>query len=54
MTIIWDWNGTLLDDVEVMIASDNRVFERRGLRRMPAGGGVFRRHVDFHVVRRTV
>ena len=34
MTIIWDWNGTLLDDVEVMIASDNRVFERRGLRRI--------------------
>ncbi len=29
--IIWDWNGTLLNDVEVCIAAMNRLLGRRGL-----------------------
>lgn len=30
-TIIWDWNGTLLDDTEVCIRSMNRMLQARGL-----------------------
>lgn len=29
--VIWDWNGTLLDDVDVSIEAMNRVLERYGL-----------------------
>jgi len=29
--IIWDWNGTLLDDTEICVACMNRVLEKRGL-----------------------
>ena len=29
-TIIWDWNGTLLDDVDLCIASINRLLADRG------------------------
>lgn len=32
--VIWDWNGTLLDDVEVSIEAMNRVLERYGLERL--------------------
>ncbi|MDE6031264.1 MAG: HAD family hydrolase [Oscillospiraceae bacterium] len=32
--VIWDWNGTLLDDVEVSIEAMNRVLERYGLARL--------------------
>ena len=28
-TVIWDWNGTLLDDVDVCITSINRLLSRR-------------------------
>ena len=30
-TVIWDWNGTLLDDMEVCLAVMNRMLARRGL-----------------------
>ena len=30
-TIIWDWNGTLLDDVDICITSINIMLDRRGL-----------------------
>ena len=30
-SVIWDWNGTLLDDVEICIASINRLLARREL-----------------------
>jgi len=33
-TVIWDWNGTLLDDVDVCVAAINRLLDRRGLPRM--------------------
>ena len=29
--IIWDWNGTLLDDVQICVAGINRLLEERGL-----------------------
>jgi len=29
--VIWDWNGTLLDDAEVCVASINRMLRERGL-----------------------
>lgn len=29
--IIWDWNGTLLDDVDIVIDAMNRLLSRRGL-----------------------
>jgi phosphoglycolate phosphatase len=33
-SVIWDWNGTLLDDVDICIASANRLLARRGLQAM--------------------
>ncbi len=32
--IVWDFNGTLLDDLEVCITCANRLLERRGLKRL--------------------
>ena len=29
--VFWDWNGTLLDDVDVCIEAMNRLLERRGM-----------------------
>lgn len=29
-TIIWDWNGTLADDVNVALQSVNDILSRRG------------------------
>ena len=29
--VVWDWNGTLLDDVDVSVATLNAMLERRGL-----------------------
>lgn len=31
--IIWDWNGTLLDDTQACVAAINRMLDRRGLPR---------------------
>lgn len=33
-TIIWDWNGTLLDDMDLCIRSMNRMLEKRGLAKL--------------------
>ena len=30
MTILWDWNGTLLDDVPLVVKINNEVFARHG------------------------
>jgi len=30
-TIIWDWNGTLLDDMDICISSMNRMLSKREL-----------------------
>lgn len=29
--IIWDWNGTLLDDVDIVIEAMNRLLKRRNM-----------------------
>ena len=29
--VVWDWNGTLLDDVRVSVGAINRMLERRGI-----------------------
>lgn len=29
--ILWDWNGTLLDDVQIVVDSMNQLLEKRGL-----------------------
>ena len=29
--VIWDWNGTLLDDFEISIDAINEMFEERGM-----------------------
>lgn len=33
-TIVWDWNGTLLDDVELCRHTINRLLVKRGLKRL--------------------
>ena len=32
LTVIWDWNGTLLDDMDLCLAIMDRILTRRGLR----------------------
>jgi phosphoglycolate phosphatase len=32
--IIWDWNGTLLNDIDICIESINRILDKRGLKRI--------------------
>lgn len=39
--VLWDWNGTLLDDVQAAVDVNNEVFPRFGL---PPPGGV----MDYH------
>ena len=31
MTIVWDWNGTLLDDAAIAVETDNEIFRRYGI-----------------------
>ena len=32
--VVWDWNGTLLDDVEISVETINRMLEKRALNRI--------------------
>lgn len=32
--VLWDWNGTLLDDVEIALVANNEIFPRFGLKPM--------------------
>jgi phosphoglycolate phosphatase len=34
ISVIWDWNGTLLDDVQICISAANVMLDRRGLEAM--------------------
>jgi phosphoglycolate phosphatase len=43
--IIWDWNGTLLDDVDAAVSALNRMLADRGL--SPATRGFYRAHFGF-------
>ncbi len=47
-TVIWDFNGTLLDDVEISMNAMNTVLERRSLKRIPSTDG-FRDVFSFPV-----
>ena len=38
-TVIWDFNGTLLDDVEISMNAMNTVLDRRSLKRIPSTDG---------------
>lgn len=46
-TIIWDWNGTLLNDVDICIQGMNRLLQRRGMKLLEAGH--YRRIFTFPV-----
>lgn len=48
--ILWDWNGTLFDDVSACISVMNRMLEKRGLPRL-GGAGEYRELFCFPVVR---
>lgn len=45
--IIWDFNGTLLDDVQLSVDCDNHVFDRLGLPHITAQD--YRRHMTMPV-----
>ena len=47
MHIIWDFNGTLLDDVQLSVDCDNAVFDALGLPRITAED--YRRHMTMPV-----
>lgn len=46
--IIWDWNGTLLNDIELCLQVLNRILARRG--RMPITQEDYRRNFVFPVI----
>jgi len=46
--IIWDWNGTLLDDSALCVAILNEMLARRGMR--PVAIEEYRREFDFPVI----
>lgn len=48
MNIIWDWNGTLLDDVNMAVRVTNEVFSRYGYRVMDAD--TYRARFRFPVI----
>ena len=47
MTIFWDWNGTLVDDVELTLAIENEMFCAKGYRHV--GMEEYREHFTFPV-----
>lgn len=47
MTLLWDWNGTLLDDTREAVAAMNEVLARRGL--APIDIELYRREFAFPV-----
>lgn len=47
MHIVWDWNGTLLDDTEACIGALNEMLAKRGLE--PITLDFYRRHFAFPV-----
>lgn len=47
--LIWDWNGTLLDDVDLCLEALNGLLTRRA--RPPIDAAYYRQHFTFPVVR---
>lgn len=48
MTILWDWNGTLVDDVATVVQINNQVFARHGY--APTTVAEYRRLFRFPVI----
>ncbi len=48
MTIFWDWNGTLVDDVDTVVMVNNQVFARHGY--VPTTAEEYRRLFRFPVI----
>ncbi|MBE5803491.1 MAG: HAD family hydrolase [Clostridiales bacterium] len=48
MTIFWDWNGTLVDDVDTVVRINNQVFARHGY--PPTTAEEYRRLFRFPVI----
>ncbi|MBR2719351.1 MAG: HAD family hydrolase [Clostridia bacterium] len=48
MTIFWDWNGTLVDDVDMVVMVNNQVFARHGY--APTTAEEYRRLFRFPVI----
>ena len=48
MTIFWDWNGTLVDDVDTVVQINNQVFARHGY--PPTTAEEYRRLFRFPVI----
>lgn len=48
MTIFWDWNGTLVDDVDTVVQVNNQVFARHGY--APTDAETYRRLFRFPVI----
>ncbi len=48
MTILWDWNGTLVDDVDTVVQINNQVFARHGYK--PTTVEEYRRLFRFPVI----
>ena len=49
-TILWDWNGTLLDDLALNLKVENRLLERRGLQQM-GSKEVYLDYFGFPIIR---
>lgn len=47
--VVWDWNGTLLDDVDANLRTANRMLSRRGLPEIPSQSE-YRRLFCFPVI----
>lgn len=48
-TILWDWNGTLLDDLALNLKVENRLLARRGLEQM-GSREVYLAYFDFPII----
>lgn len=48
-TILWDWNGTLLDDLALNLKVENRLLARRGLEQM-GSKEIYLEHFGFPII----
>ena len=48
-TILWDWNGTLLDDLALNLKVENRLLARRGLQQM-GSREIYLEHFGFPII----
>ena len=48
-TILWDWNGTLLDDLALNLKVENRLLARRGMEQM-GSKEIYLAYFDFPII----